>query len=199
MTIGQIDKFGDHSGCADIDSQTENQSRLGFTSGEFRAKFSLNVNAVFEDFGFVKSRLRRYRYSKVVMNGVLAGQDFLSGGFENGETLSAGAFSAADGIQNYSCLPGGFEQSGAFVDDDFAAVRLKGYGKMLHLIRIRHNGFRSVKFSGKYRLTGDFMPYFPAGMSFFAAHFATTSRFTHTILRKNVKKFFATLLKVDSI
>ena len=106
MTVGQIDELGDHRGCADINSQTENQSGLGFTSGKFRAKFSLNVDTMFEDFRLVKSRLRRYRYGKVAMNGILAGQDLLSGGFENDETLSACAFSATDGIQNYSCLPG---------------------------------------------------------------------------------------------
>jgi len=40
-----------------------------------------------------------------------------------------------------------------------------------------------------YRGLAYFMPYFPAGTSFFAAHFASSSRFSHSFLQKQLKIF----------
>ena len=119
------------------------------------------------------------------MDSILSGQDFLFRRLDNDEALSTGAFGAANGIQNYACLVCGFEQSCAFVDGNPPAVRFEGDVKMLHYLR--YGAWpRRVKacWATANSLSGDFMPYFPAGMSFFAAHFAATSRFTHIFLQR---------------
>ena len=102
----------------------------------------------------------------------------------NDETFSTGAFCAANGVQNYARLTGGFEQCCAFVNGNLPAVRFEGDVKMLHYLRYG-TWPRCVKayWATANSLTGDFMPYFPAGMSFFAANFATTSWFTHIFLQ----------------